>query len=90
MFEPTDVFFRLNSTDSNLLRKQEDVAEFAFIHQWPKIRDSRESNKWCFDMVSALLIIRNEDKTAIRLSSVLLDREHWTAQNPTTAIITLV
>lgn len=41
-------------------------------------------------MVSALLITRNDDNTATRLASVLLDREHWTAQNPTLATITLV
>lgn len=39
-FETTNIFFRLNPIDSDLLRKQDDEAEFAFIHQWPKIRDS--------------------------------------------------
>jgi hypothetical protein len=89
-FETTNIFFRLNPTESSLLRRQEDEAEFGSIHQWPKIRDTDQPNNWRFDMISALLIIRNEDHTATRLASVLLDREHWMGQEPTLTTITLV
>ncbi|KAI9774021.1 MAG: hypothetical protein M1839_001905 [Geoglossum umbratile] len=90
IFEPTDVFFRVEPHFSKLLEQQQSMGEFAFVHEWRKIRDSRESNKWRFDMVSALLIIRNEDGTAIRLASIAIEKEYWIAQNPIAGEVTLV
>ena len=61
-----------------------------FVHEWSKIRDSHESNKWLFDMVSALLIIDNADRTAWRLAPILLEKEQWLNANPTMETVTLV
>ncbi len=90
IFETTDVFFRVNPEISKLLEQQESIGEFIFIHEWRKIRDSEQSNKWCFDMISLLLIIRKEDGTATRLASVVLEKEHWMAQKPVAEHVTLV
>ena len=56
-FKKTDYFFRINSEYSEILLKQGSEADFVFIEHWPYIRDSEASNKWLYDMVSALLII---------------------------------
>ncbi|ERF76407.1 hypothetical protein EPUS_06965 [Endocarpon pusillum Z07020] len=90
IFEHTDVFFRLKPEYSTVLLQQESKADLLFIHHWPRIRDSKDSNKWLYDMVSALLIIRNEDNTAWRLTSVLMKAEEWHAQNPLPEIIILI
>lgn len=81
-FELTDSFFRLKREYSQLLIKQDYEADFMFIEHWPRIRDSAASNNWLYDMVSALLVIRNLDGTAWRLASVLLKGEEWYAKMP--------
>jgi hypothetical protein len=40
--------------------------------------------------VSALLIVRNEDGTAMRLASIVIEKEYWMAQNPIAGEVTLV
>ena len=89
-FELTDYFFRLNPEYSQLLIKQDFEADFIFIEHWPRIRDSAASNQWLYDMVSALLVIRNPDGTAWRLASVLLKGEDWYAKAPQAEDICLV
>jgi hypothetical protein len=44
-FEQTDVSFRLKPKYSTVLLEQESKADFLFVHHWPRIRDSEESNK---------------------------------------------
>jgi hypothetical protein len=89
-FEPTDVFFRVKPEYSRVLQDQDSEADFLFVQHWPLIRDSAASNKWLYDMVSALLIIRNVDGTVWRLASVLLEGEHWYARKPQFETLTLV
>ena len=89
-FELTDSFFRLKPEYSQLLIKQNYEADFMFIEHWPRIRDSAASNQWLYDMVSALLVIRNPDGTAWRLASVLLKGEEWYAKTPRAEDICLV
>lgn len=89
-FESTDVSFRLHPSESRVLRDQHLEAEFMFAQQWPRIRDWKKSNKWLFDMVSAVLIIRNPDETVWRLATILLERDRWLAQSPRTEELVLV
>ena len=89
-FELTDYFFRLKPEYSQLLIKQNYEAHFVFIEHWPRIRGSAASYKWLYDMVSALLVIRNPDGTTWRLASVLLKGEQWYAKSPRTEDICLI
>ncbi|KAL9608495.1 MAG: hypothetical protein Q9167_006674 [Letrouitia subvulpina] len=89
-FELTDAFFRLKPEYSEILAKQNNEAELIFIEQWPRIRDSAASNKWLYNMVSALLVIRNPDGTAWRLASVLLKSEDWQAKSSQREVLSLV
>ena len=89
-FEPTDVFLRLRPDESRALQAQNSEAELLSVRHWLRIRDSEASNKWLYDMVSALVVIRNGDRTAWRLASVLLEAEHWYEREPQAEIVTLV
>ncbi|KAG8531718.1 uncharacterized protein KY384_003350 [Bacidia gigantensis] len=89
-FELTDSFFRLKPEYSEMLVAQGTEADFIFVEHWPCIRDSAGSAKWLYNMVSALLIIRNIDGTAWRLASALLKAEDWYAKNPQSENICLV
>ena len=89
-FELTDFFFRLKPEYAQLLIQQNKEADFIFVEHWPRIRDSAASNQWLYDMVSALLVIRNPDGTAWRLASVLLKGEDWYAKTPLAEDICLV
>ena len=89
-FERSDYFFRLKSEYSQVLLEQDNEADFMFVEHWPLIRDSATSNKWLYDMVSALLVVRNPDGTAWRLASVLLKGEEWYAKSPSPELISLV
>ncbi|KAI4164047.1 MAG: hypothetical protein LQ342_002282 [Letrouitia transgressa] len=80
-FELTDAFFRLKPEYSEILSKQNNEAEFIFVEQWPRIRDSATSNRWLHNMVSALLVVRNSNGTVWRLASVLLKSEDWRAKS---------
>lgn len=88
-FELTDSFFRLKPEYSQLLLEQDSEAEFMFVEHWPRIRDSTTSNKWLYDMVSALLVVRNLDGTTWRLASVLLKGEEWYSKSPWPEVISL-
>lgn len=97
-FEPTDTFFRLKPEYSRVLldhrdnrdNRDDSEGEFVFIEHWPRIRDSAASGKWLYDMVSALLVVRNVDGSAWRLASVLVKGEEWYAKEPRAETIALV
>ncbi|KAL9044251.1 MAG: hypothetical protein Q9214_002597, partial [Letrouitia sp. 1 TL-2023] len=89
-FESTDAFFRLKPEYSEILAKQNNEAEFIFVEQWPRIRDSATSNRWLHNMVSALLVVRNSNGTAWRLASVLMKSDDWHAKREQREIISLV
>jgi hypothetical protein len=75
---------------SERLQGLKEVAEFLFIKYWPAIRDQHKVGSWRFDMVSALLISRQEDQTATRLASVVMKLEDWIAADPQPVIVDLV
>ncbi|KAI4171921.1 MAG: hypothetical protein LQ348_006843 [Seirophora lacunosa] len=89
-FELTDHFFRLKPEYSQVLVERGNEAEFMFVQHWPRIRDSEASNKWLYNMVSALLIISNKDGNFWRLAAVLLKAEDWYAKSPKLSNICLV
>lgn len=89
-FELTDYLFRLKGDYSQLLLEQNTEADLMFVAHWPRIRDSEKSNKWLYNMVSALVLIRNQDGTAWRLASVLLKAEDWYQKGPQPELICLV
>ncbi|KAL8644966.1 MAG: hypothetical protein Q9210_006980 [Variospora velana] len=89
-FELTDHFFRLKPEYSQVLIERHSEADFMFVEHWPRIRDSEASNKWLYNMVSALLIISNEDGTFWRLAAVLLKAEDWYARNPKLSNICMI
>ena len=89
-FEVIDFFFRVKSEYSEMLLAQRSEADLLFVEHWPRIRDSEASNKWLYDMVSALVVVRNVDGTAWRLASVLLKSEEWYGKNPRPEMIRLV
>lgn len=60
-FESTDVWFRVDAATSALLEQREGLVKLAFLQQWPRIRDSKASNKWRWDMVSALVLLPLDD-----------------------------
>ena len=88
-FEMTDSFFRLSPEYSDILLKQGNEGELIFIEHWPRIRDSAASNKWLYDMVSALLITGDPDGLVWRLASVLLKAEEWYVRNPQPELVRL-
>jgi len=73
-----------------MLKEARLEADFLFIGHWPKIRDSLKSNNWLLDMVSALLIIKNADGTALRAASVVMQLEDWLAADPRPDTIQLI
>lgn len=89
-FEKTDSFFSVHPEISDMLQEAGLEADFLFVGHWPKIRDSLKSNNWLLDMVSALLIIKNADGTALRVASVVVQLEDWLAAGPRPDTITLV
>lgn len=89
-FELTDHFFRLKAEYSQLLHEQNNKADFMFVAHWSRIRDSAASDKWLYNMVSALVVIRNQDGTAWRLASVLVKAEDWYPKAPQPELICLV
>lgn len=56
-FESTDVWFRVDAATSGLIRKAGGSVQLAFVQQWPRVRDSKVSNKWRWDVVSALVLL---------------------------------
>ena len=88
-FESTDVLFRMDAETSKILKEQDEV-ELLFVSAWERIRDWKKSDRWLFDMVSALLIVKNEDGSYERMASVLVERERWMAMRPREQEVILV
>lgn len=87
-FENTDHFFQVHPDFSEALRgASEGMAELLLIRYWPYIRDSKGSNHWAKDMVSALVLVRKQDGTALRVASLVLGLRDWLAAKPESAVI---
>lgn len=76
-FAKRDYFFRTDRETSAALEGAGCLVELLLISHWPLIRDSQQSNRWLQDMVSCLVILRNSDRNAWRVASVLLEKETW-------------
>ena len=93
VFENTDVFFRTHPEFRTTLERfanGHDRAEFLLVATWPRLRDSKASNKWCENMVSALLIYPRSDGKYERLASILLPWHEWEAAKPHSRLVELV
>lgn len=89
-FEKSDYFFRLHPTESRKFQREIELGnEFVFIKFWPAIRDHHGSNNWLFDMVSALLVVKNKDGTYRRQASVTMKSTDWLAARPIPRVIEL-
>jgi len=77
VFERRDYFFRTDASTSKKLVQEGCKAELLMIRHWPLIRDSERSSTWLQDMVSCLVILRNDDRTAWRIAAILLEEEAW-------------
>jgi hypothetical protein len=88
-FRRTDYFFRLHPKASKAIRKLEAKNELIFVKYWPAIRDHHKTNNWLYDMVSALLIVRNKDGTYTREASVIMRCTDWLAARPIPRVIEL-
>ena len=87
-FEITDHFFRVHPELSvTLSAVPGGEVELLLIKYLPYIRDSNDSNHWAKDMVSALVLVRNQDGTALRLASLVLGLSEWLAASPKSAVI---
>ena len=77
VFERRDHFFRTDASTSEKLVQEGCRAELLMISHWPLMRDSERSSTWLQDMVSCLVILRNDDRTAWRTAAILLEEETW-------------
>lgn len=77
VFERRDYFFRTAASTSKKLVQEGCEAELLMISHWPLIRDSETSSTWLKDMVSCLVILRNDDGTPWRIAAILLEEEAW-------------
>ena len=93
VFEETDFFFRAHPQYRAILENFQvgrDPAEFLLVERWPKIRDSKASNRWRVNMVSALLINELSSGTYERLASILIPLHEWQAAEPCSRLVVLV
>jgi len=90
-FEETDYSFQTHPQISLELGSANGGIECLFVKYWPKLRDSGVAvNKaWLNDMVSALVIMRNEDGSAWRVAAVFIKLESWVAADPQPAVVNL-
>ena len=92
VFQSTDFFFRMHPqyrtalTDFTASRRR---AEFLLVERWLRIRDSKTSNRWRENMVSALLINKLADGTYERLASILIPWEEWKIAKPCRQVVEL-
>ncbi|KAL8833022.1 MAG: hypothetical protein Q9170_004568 [Blastenia crenularia] len=90
VFEKRDYFFRTDADTSEDLAREGCRVELLVISYWPLVRDSERSNTWLQDMVSCLVILRNKDRTAWRVGSILLEEEVWKGFDSALAEVVLV
>lgn len=88
-FERIDYFFRLHPKASKAVHKSEAKTELIFVKYWPAIRDHHRANNWLYDMVSALLVVRNKDETYRREASIIMSCTDWLAARPIPRVIKL-
>lgn len=88
-FRTADYFFRLHPKESKAIQKLEAKNELIFVKYWPAIRDHHKNDNWLYDMVSALLIVRNKDGTYSRVASVIMRCTDWLAARPIPRVIKL-
>jgi hypothetical protein len=90
-FDETDYSFQTHPQISLELGSANGGIECLFVKYWPKLRDSGVAvNKaWLNDMVSALVIMRNEDGSAWRVAAVFIKLESWVAADPQPAVVNL-
>jgi hypothetical protein len=78
-----------NAKATTLCPWQHAEHEFVFIEYWPAIRDHHTSQNWLSHMVSALLVVRNNDGTYTREASVIMKCADWLAARPAPRVIEL-
>jgi hypothetical protein len=90
-FEETDYSFQTHPDMSLELGSANGGIECLFVKYWPKLRNSGVAVKkdWLSDMVSALVIMRNEDGAARRVAAVFIKLESWVAADPQPAVVNL-
>lgn len=89
-FQRRDYFFRTDARTSENLVQEGCRAELLMISHWQLIRDSEWSSTWLQDMVSCLLILRNDDGTAWRIAVVHLEDKAWKRFDSALAEVDLV
>ena len=92
VFQSSDFFFRTHPQYRTVLENftvGSHQAGFLLAERWPRIRDSKTSNKRRENMVSALLINKLADGTYERLASVLIPWEEWKTVKPCRQLIEL-
>lgn len=90
VFASRDYFFRTDGSVSEKIREANYMAELLMISHWPLVRDSADSGTWLQDMVSCLVILRNDDCSAWRIAAILLEEEIWNQYDPLPVEIDLV
>lgn len=89
-FEKSHTFFRLHSRSSKVIHKTSDTShEFLFIEYWPVIRDHHKSSNWLYDMVSALLIVKDKTGRYHREAAVTIKCSDWLAARPLPKVVEL-
>lgn len=95
-FKKVDYFFYLHpNTSARLLENRTSQSttrvshELVFIEYWPAISNMALSDEWLYDMVSALLIVKDEAGRYQREGSVVMKRADWLAANPVPKVVEL-
>ncbi|ETN38873.1 uncharacterized protein HMPREF1541_06914 [Cyphellophora europaea CBS 101466] len=90
-FESTDVWFRVDAETSARLEEWDGEVQLVFVQQWPRIRDSKASGQWRWDMVSVLVALPGiENGHAMRIAAVLLERDEWLSRKPIPGTVILI
>ena len=84
VFDETNHFLRLSKEESDALEEVEGQVQLVLIHQLPLVRDSLEHNWYLADMMSCLVVVRNNDDegTVWRLGALLLEKEVFEGFKP--------
>ena len=82
VFDETNHFLRLSKEESDALEEVDGQVELVLMHDLPLVRDSAEHDWYLADMVSCLVVVRNEDMTAWRLGALLLEKEIFDGFKP--------
>ena len=88
-FQRTKHSFRTNPDISKVLETANDGVECLFVRRWPKLRASKTSKGREYDMVGALVVLRNEDGSYWRVAAVFIEVEIWIAADPQLTVVNL-